>query len=320
MKKIAIIGGIVLVVALWVGFEVVSNKILGMVTNYEPYTFERVLEDEAMAEDYGIGSAKDPGDYGFTDFSEVSFKSYLDGLLLSSWYISSAKQSKKTVLLLHGRTSNRLKAMKYLEIFKASGLDTLYNFFIPDLRNSGRSSTAPTYMGYKFAEDIRGALHYLKNAQDQDSFVLYGFSMGAMAISVVLDREDLTSDQVIIEKVILDSPLANSKENLRGRSKDMGVPNFLFESVYRKFSGEIEGYGEQLNFRKTLKYAQMPVFIVQSNDDLATPADQTRAELSFLEDKDNIRAWFVDGPDHVDIYRYPDLSKAYADSIVSFLQ
>lgn len=318
LKKLGLIL-LFLIVLFCTGLYFLTNKILAMVKEFEPYTFERVLEDPAMAEDYGIGSARNPGDYGF-NFEEISFKSYLDSLELSAWYINSAPMSNKSIVLVHGRTSNRLKTMKYLELFDNTGLDTLYNFLIIDCRNSGKSPNATTYMGYKFAEDIRGGINYLQKIQSQDTVVIYGFSMGAMAIGTMVDRADLDLGSIVLEKVILDSPLANAMENLRLRSTEMGLPNIIFENIYGKFSDEIGGYGTKLRLSILLAESEFPILIVQSNDDTSTPARFTKQELELLGPKQNIQTWFMDGPQHVDIYAAEQYKQEYEKRISEFIR
>lgn len=320
MKKKIIVSSLVLVTLLVGGWYALTNYIVEMVTNFESFTFERVLGDKELIEIYGIENATSPEDYGYENFELVEFPSYVDQLKLKGWYVHGNDSSQKTIILIHGRTSNRLKTMKYLELFKDTGLDTVYNFFIPDFRNSGESPVAPTYMGYKFSEDIAGSIQYLKAAQGQNKFILYGFSMGAMAISVSLDREDLGFSIYEIERVILDSPLANAKENLRERSVGMGLPNVMFESVYDKFSEEIGGNGENLKFSTSLKDVATPILMIQSNDDESTLIKFTKQEINKLPKDVNIETWFMDGPRHVGIYQSEEWHDEYTERVANFIR
>ena len=319
MKKKLLIALLVLVVLVFAGYSFVISTILDMTKNYEPYTFELVLEDSVMNARYGLVDQDDPSDYGYENVEEVAFNSSLDQLELSGWYVNSAPASKQTVIIIHGRTSNRLKTMKYLALFKETGLDTLYNFFIPDMRNSGRSADAPTYMGYKFAEDIHGAIAYLKS-KGQEQFVLYGFSMGAMATTALLHRDDLPKSDNSIVKVILSSPLSDAKGNIRISSDEMGLPSFIFENAYAAFGDEMNNYGENMAMGVQLKNIDIPILIIQSNDDAKTPASLTKNQLKQLAGKTNIQTWFMDGPEHVRIYTLDEFRGEYTRRVNSFLR
>ena len=152
MKKVILRILAVLAVLLGVVYFIVIPKTVSMVTDYPRYTFDDVFDNPELLEHFYIGDARNPGDYGFPNFTEVNYKTIYDGLNLNGWYIASSNDStKQTLIINHGRTSNRLKTMKYLELIKDYGLDSLYNVFIPDLRNSGKSDESKTGMGYEFA-------------------------------------------------------------------------------------------------------------------------------------------------------------------------
>ena len=140
-----------LLVLLWMGYLVLPYIIVQQITDFEPHTFESVLNDSSRRANYGIGMNSKPEDYGFQS-EEINFQSF-DGIKLNSWYIPCKKPSNRSIVFVHGRTSNRLKTMTYLALIDSLDLDTMYNVFIPDLRNSGRSQASETFMGYKFAEE-----------------------------------------------------------------------------------------------------------------------------------------------------------------------
>jgi pimeloyl-ACP methyl ester carboxylesterase len=319
MKKKLLIAAVILGGLGFLGYSYVIKTIVGMTKDFEPYTFERVLEDSVMNARYGLIDQDDPSDYGYDAVEEVAFYSSLDNLELSGWYVNSAPDSKQTVIIVHGRTSNRLKTMKYLELFKETGLDTVFNFFIPDMRNSGRSTPASTYMGYKFAEDIHGAVSYLK-VKGQEEFVIYGFSMGALATSTLLHRDDLPKPDNSIIKVILESPLSDAKGNIKISADEMSLPNFIFENAYETFSKEMNNYGEQMAMGIQLKNVDIPILIIQSNDDAKTPASLTKNQLKQLEGKTNIQTWFMDGPEHVRIYTLEEFKGEYTRRVAEFLR
>lgn len=322
MKKwILIIVGLLLLLA-WAFLIYVPNQVLTMITEYEPYTFERILPYDSARVHYGIYDNNEPADYGYDKVTEVSFTSGFDGKKLSAWYVNSAPNRGQCVLLLHGRTSNRLKTMKYLELFKSTGLDTVYNFFIPDLRNSGKSEASSTYMGYRFADDIAASVKWVRENHQQDSVILFGFSMGAMAIETMLAREDLSEEiqPSYISKVILDSPLADVKGQLWLGAKDLGLPEGLFDYYFRDFDQAVNGFGDEMAFGYLLSQNNRPTLIMASDTDQLTPFELLTTQLAKVENPSHIQFHAFTGIPHVKLYQIDSTKDRYTRLVSDFLR
>ena len=322
MKKILIRVSILIVVILVVGYFMMVPRIVSMVTDYDRVTHEDVFESPEKQKHFGIGGAKSPVDYGFENFEEVNYTALYDGLNLNGWYIpSTGKDIDRCLLIIHGRTSNRLKTMKYLEIIKDYGLDSLYHVFVPDLRNSGKSDESATAMGYRFSEDIASSLKMLKTKFDHRHFVLYGFSMGSMASATYMNRVDLQKEMakeaIAVDKLILASPLSNVKATLKFSSENMGIPDFLFEAAYGKFNRAVDGYGDQMKFSHLLSHNKVPTLILYGDADDTTPHTILEKEMEGLT---HIRAEKFSGTGHVKIYTQPEYKERYAQSINEFLR
>ncbi|MFY0593962.1 alpha/beta hydrolase [Roseivirga sp.] len=322
MKKFLKILAVVVVVIVIAFYFLVIPKTVNMVTDYDRHTFEYVISDSAVLANYAIGEARGPADYGFPDFEEIDFETLFDGLNLNGWYVPSSKpEVSKTLIISHGRTSNRLKAMKYLEIVKVKGLDSLYNVFIPDLRNSGKSDEAKTGMGYEFAEDITASMKMLKDTYQQNEFVLWGFSMGAMASATAINRPDLVELQenegLKVSKLILASPLSNIRETARLAGADMGIPYFIFKASWKGFDKVIDGWSENMKFSYLLSNKKVPALVLYGDGDATTPAPILEAEIDGLM---NVYPILFKGADHVQIYTQPEFKNRYADRVDGFLR
>ncbi len=308
---------VVLIIALYV---FLPHIVLNMVTEYEPYTFEMVLGDEEMRDDFGIQNNSSPEDYSFAS-EEINFQSF-DGTRLNGWYIPAKMETNRCLILVHGRTSNRLKTLKYLALIDTLDLDTLYNIFIPDLRNSGKSQPSKTYMGYKFGEDVATSILLMDSLYHQNRFFLYGFSMGAMAILNATGRSDLidkyADKNIIIEKLILDSPLVNVKETLREESKKSNIPGIIFNNVFELYSQEINGFGENMKISKLLD-TDIPTLILQSRDDETTRISFLKQELAGMNNFGNFETVYFDGPDHVKMFQDERTNEKYINSVRSFI-
>ncbi|WP_420388416.1 alpha/beta hydrolase [Roseivirga sp.] len=322
MKKfLRILAISILLIALAFYFVGIPHFV-GLITDYDRYTFEFVTSDPQRVADYGIGDNRNPADYGFSNYEEVDYQTLTDGLSLNGWYVPSSKEGiNQTLMINHGRTSNRLKTMKYLELIKAQGLDSLFNIFIPDLRNSGKSEEASTALGYEFAEDIVGSMKMLNEKYGQTDFVLWGFSMGAMASAVAVNRPDLVQYQnehgLKVHKLILDSPLSNIKETAREGAKGMGIPNFIFNMAWSKFDQKIEGWSDQMKFSFLLSNNKLPVLILYTDTDEQTPASILEAEI---EGEMNVYPVLFKGCKHVQLYTRPEYKDRYTSRVNTFLR
>lgn len=319
MKKILIGILLFLLLLISVGFFYVPRYTLEMITEYEPFTFERVLGDSTWIAEYEIGEYDHPEDFGYVNSEEVAFESAMDGLKLNAWYVPATTPTDSTIFLIHGRTSNRLKTMKYLELFKDKGLDSLYNVFIADMRNSGKSENASTYMGYKFAEDLAGGLKYLSEEKGQKHFILYGFSMGAMATFTFFGRDDLDASAYDIRKIIVDSPLTDVETLLRENASGMGLPDFLIDNTMEDLNEKTNNYASKLKMGPQMKNVDIPMLIIQSNHDQTTPARHTKEQLTMLQDQ-KVTTWFMDSAHHVKLYTHPKYRETYADKVNDFIR
>lgn len=303
-------------------FLIVPRIVVRQITNYEPYTFSSVLDYDSMRRDYGIYENDNPSDYGFQTVENIDFKSYYDNTQLNGWYIPSKQPSDECIIFVHGRTSNRLKAMKYLALIDSLDLDDHYNVFIPDLRNSGKSAPAKTYMGYKFAEDLLGAIITMHMNKDQNNIELYGFSMGGMAIQELIGnpklKNELDKNNIKVKHIILDSPLSNVKETLSISSKEMKLPRFIFDKAWKIFNREINGEGDNLRLSYLLKSTNIPILIIQSHDDHTTLSFVLDTELEILGEKDNIKVVYFSGTDHVRTFQNPAKMHKYIEAVRDF--
>lgn len=323
MKKTAIIIVTGIIIAGIALYSYTKNFVVNSLENYEPYRFSTVLDYDSMRADYGISWHNSPSDYGFETVEEIEFVSFKDSIQLSSWYLPTAKDKNSCIVIAHGRTSNRLKTMKFAEMLRNYGLDTAYNICIPDFRNSGKSEASKTYMGYKFAEDIASTVFMLNEKFGFDDFIIYGFSMGAMGTVTALGRDDISEviqqKNIDIKAVILDSPLANVKEIVKYNSKDYPIPLFLVKDGYDKFCAQIGPYGEKLTLHDGIRDYTGPVLILQSVDDAMTPYYILEKELNKLEGREKLYVELFEKSDHVKMYQDSLNHEQYVETVTGFI-
>ncbi len=314
-----------LVTILLIAYYFVPYKVTQMITDFDPYTFDDILDYDSMRLDYGIGSNNLPDDYGFTNYQEVNVKALHEDLNLNAWYVPANTDTtvQKCIVLVHGRTSNRLKTMKYLELIKDQGLDTLYNICIPDLRNSGKSDPSKTYMGYKFGEDLAAYLLFLKKEKNQNAFILYGFSQGVTAILNALGRNELAdtiqNEGIQVEKLIFDSSLSNVSETLWQNGEQMGFPRFYFDIILENFSSEINGFAPNLRLSALWNEHYPPTLILHSKADKTTSYDLLMNELALI-DQSNVQLETFERVNHVKIYQDSIYHDPYTKIVGEFIR
>ena len=71
MSKAIKISLIILIPLVLVAYFLVPRMILRMITDYDPFTFEYVLNDPYLVSEYGIHDNNIPEDYGF-ESEEIS--------------------------------------------------------------------------------------------------------------------------------------------------------------------------------------------------------------------------------------------------------
>jgi len=322
MKKFLKVVLVIIALVVIAFFTLVLPKTISMIEEYPRYTFEYVTEDTAMVSDYAIGENRNPADYGYSGFEEVYYKSLLDETQLNGWYVAATKDSiTRTLVISHGRTANRLKTMKYLQVIKDFGLDSLYNVFIPDHRNSGKSQEAGTAMGYKFSEDVGAVMQMLHSKYGQDNFVLWGFSMGAMASATAVNRPEvqdmMSANGLTVDKLILASPLSNVEATLRVAADNMGIPGFISGMSFDKFSKRYDGYIEQMKFSQLLTAQPLPTLVLYGDGDATTPAEILEGEISGLS---NVQAHLFKDAEHVQLYTQPQYKERYGQLVNDFLR
>lgn len=317
----------------FVGLPMATDKFASDVLNYDRIEFEEVFEDSVMVyEHFYIDDHKSPEDYGFEKVDIVEFPSvYDEDVMLEGWFVHSApSDTAPCVLISHGRTSNRLKTMKFLELFQSMGMDSMYNFFIPDYRNSGHASEAPTQFGNKFAEDLNAAILTVNEKYGAKDFTLYSFSMGAMATADMLWRDDLTeklsSKNITIDRLILDSPLSDAAGTLRMAAENMGVPDFLTEEALSKVSDKVtlpdgEEVLDKMQFSVLLKDVNIPILTLQNEADMTTPTVLLKKELEELG-KSNIESVYFDNnpeEEYTHVRMFVQHREKYESAVKSFL-
>jgi uncharacterized protein len=148
-----------------------------------------------------------------TPYSTVNINSNAQ---IQAWQIPCTTKPLGTVILFHGYGSNKSALIPYSKIFDSLG----YNTFLVDFMGSGGSQGNTTTIGFKEAQQVMDCFNYLASKAEKN-IILWGNSMGAVAIMKAIKDYNLNPN-----KVILECPFGSMQQTVNARFKNMNLPSF----------------------------------------------------------------------------------------------
>lgn len=315
--KLLIIINILFMIFFFIVAYMSIRYFINQIEKYPRVTLEDVYNSKKLIQKYNMKDKANPLDYGY-QFKEIHYKS--GKINLYGWFIEN-RDAEKTMIISHGRGVNRLASLQYLQIFKDTGLDKEYSFFIPDLRNSGKSDASKTKMGYYFGQDIYHTMEMLNQKYGKNCFTLYGFSQGGMgsAIASKMYLKALRKNNIKVDKLILDSSISNVKKRIKADAKKRKVPKFIVSVVVRVFNLRVRGQLEHLRLSYLLK--RMPVLLIQTKADKATTYGMLMGEYNKLSETNKaVKLKVFEKGSHTRIYAEEEYREEYTELIENFLR
>ncbi|MCP4150947.1 MAG: alpha/beta hydrolase, partial [bacterium] len=129
-------------------------------------------------------------------FPEVNLTNK-DNLNLHCWLIPTTREHKGTALLFHGYASEKSSLLPVAKAFHRLGFDTM----AMDFPGHGESDGFKTTIGFHEAADVLAAFNYarLSPKNKHKKIILYGFSIGAVAIMRAIHLYRINPDCIILE-------------------------------------------------------------------------------------------------------------------------
>jgi alpha-beta hydrolase superfamily lysophospholipase len=151
---------------------------------------------------------------------------------LAAWY-SAVPHAQGTVVLCHGYTSDKSRLRPEAGYFRQLGYTTL----LLDFSGNGASEGYQTTIGYREADDVVAAYRWAQARQPGAPVVLYGVSMGAVAILRAESELGLRPTATIVE-----CPYGSMLQTAQNRFVSMHLPPFPLANLL-VFWGSVEnGY------------------------------------------------------------------------------
>lgn len=287
---------------------------LNQIEKYPKVSLEDIYNSKKERQKYNIEDKINPLDYGFS-YKELEYNS--KKIKLYGWFIDNP-ETDKAMIISHGRGANRLAVLQCLELVKDLKLDKEYSIFLPDLRNSGKADTAKTFMGYGFGHDIVHTMEMLHERYGKKEFVLYGFSQGGMgsAIAAKLFNDRIRRRGMKITKLILDSPISNSRKRIKEDARKRKVPKLITSIVSRVFDLRVHKNLNKMRLSYLLR--RIPVLLLQSKQDKATTYGMLMEEYNEIAQHRNITLKIFENSGHVKIYG--DNKSEYTEIVRKFME
>lgn len=154
------------------------------------------------------------------------------GIRLGAWYCPG-EPGRPLAILFHGYGGEKTGCLAEAGMLHSMGLAT----FLVDFRGAGASSESYTTIGYLEAEDVAAAVDYAREHFPAPKVVLYGHSMGGVAILRAVAECGVKPDGMIVESVF--DTLLNT---VRRRFDLMGMPSFPFAQLLVFWGGAQFGF------------------------------------------------------------------------------
>ena len=230
-----------------------------------------------------------PDQFGLP-YENVCFKTE-DKVQLKGWFIASAEESDKTIILMHGWGMNRADILKNTHFLRDLG----FNLFYFDFRALGESGGKTSSIGYLELKDVAAAVRFLKETRPQfcEKIGLYGLSMGGMV--AICEAARNTEIACVAAEA---SYYSFRRVVSRWAWVHHHVPYFplipIILHYIRKYLGvNPERYSPKYNIPKI---APRPVFIIHGRYDNLVPAAQ--AKLRYKNAGKPKEIWLVPGAKH----------------------
>jgi alpha-beta hydrolase superfamily lysophospholipase len=213
----------------------------------------------------------DPGSQGLA-FETHQYQGK-DGINLEAWHISCLKP-KGLVLLLHGYASCKTSLLPEARAFHDLGYSTV----VLDLRGSGGSDGNDTTVGVYEADDVAAVVKSLQTSFPDRPLILYGQSMGSVAILRAISEKAVQPKAVIME-----CPFDRLLSTVENRFSAMGLPAFPCAQLLVFWGGVQHGFnGFHHNPVEYARAVHCPVLLMHGEQDPRVTREQAQAVFENL--------------------------------------
>ena len=177
---------------------------------------------------------------------------------LECW-LKKEKNSPGIVVLFHGYSGSKSGNISYGKAFNKMGYTTL----LVDFMGSGGSEGNQTTIGFKESQDVKAVFDYIQKTFPNEEIILFGTSMGAVAI-----MKAVADYAIQPNKIILECPFGTMRKTVQKRFEAMNVPTFPFADMLLFYGGIQNGFNayrhQPIEYAKAIK---TPVLLLYGKKD-----------------------------------------------------
>ena len=192
---------------------------------------------------------------------------------LEGWYLP-CPESRGLVLVFHGYANCKARMLAEAKAFHELG----YACFLIDFPGSGGSAGDATTVGYREAGDVARTAAYARGQWPESPLILYGQSMGAVAVLRALAAQGVTADAAVLE-----CPFDTMLNAVGARFAALGLPSFPGAALMVFWGGWQHGYNAFAhNPVEYARSAHCPVLLLHGRDDRRVSVPQVESVYQSL--------------------------------------
>ena len=154
-----------------------------------------------------------------------------------------------------------------------------YETFLIDFRGCGGSSGEVTTIGFLEAEDVEASVRFVRKHVTQKPLILYGQSMGSVAVLRAVSQRELGAQALILE-----CPFDRLISTAKNRFAMMGIPSFPFEQLLSFRGGFQHGFsGFQHNPVDYALEVDCPVLLMNGELDDRVTKEQVTSVFDHIQ-------------------------------------
>ncbi|QQR97001.1 MAG: alpha/beta fold hydrolase [Sphingobacteriales bacterium] len=202
---------------------------------------------------FGIDNPR-PTNTSFPNRKFKTIKIKYNSDTIDCWHII-IDSLQPTVLIFHGYAGCKSQMIEKSNLLNDLGFNTVLVDFI----GSGNSTGNKTTIGYFESEQVKYVFDYFNKYTAKSKIILYGISMGSVAIMKSISDYNLEPTSIIIE-----CPFGNMLKTVQARFKIMNAPSFpmsyllLFygglQNNFNAFNHNPTEYAKKIKIKTLLMY------------------------------------------------------------------
>jgi uncharacterized protein len=200
---------------------------------------------------------------------------------IECWYVPTPN-SKGVVVIFHGFSGCKSMMLDRSDEWWNLG----YSTFLVDFPGSGGSEGNETALGFQESEAVNDCFQYLQH-KGEKNIILYGGSMGAVAVLKAIKDYQIAPNAVIVE-----CPFGSLRQTTYARFNQMNLPGFPMADLLLFWGGVQQGFWAFAhNPSEYAKSVRVPVLLLYGGKDREVSHEEITSIFENLQGKKLLRIY-----------------------------